>query len=443
MILSACGGRVPATVASTPTAVVQVQEAEPTAEPTEEPTAEPTQTPETPEGLIAELYSLFEGTFEAESFRAEHSKTPEEEAALLEEIPPADRPEFAHDYIILRTALDNLSGLHNSVDDPVMCAATPPNGPMYIVIEDPVVYNLTDNHEAVWHLWFPPWGPLPAELNREEYIVLYCGDKPAAHAEIEHHRELIEQRRVDEEDRAEAAFSEILRGLFHDSLGVDFPVQMEFSDVPFFMQIMVYGTDGQFVGSVYSDFDVFLGKDAQFTEFGRAHPEYTFSYRGVPGASLSSDPAVPVAVSTDDPIYTIKTALNSSVRQLIGAYPLGNGTGNDGQTIAETFSIIAERELTQRLFETTYSYRPYRQEYLRILLLDELDENGRHLPRYWDGEGDPVGIYGANELANAVIDLRNCGIEWGQTFREFFEMMQPIDTAEEVYSALEACQDRS
>jgi hypothetical protein len=122
---------------------------------------------------------------------------------------------------------------------------------------------------------------------------------------------------------------------------------------------------------------------------------------------------------------------------------LGNGTGNDGQTIAETFSIIAERELTQRLFETTYSYRPYRQEYLRILLLDELDENGRHLPRYWDGEGDPVGIYGANELANAVIDLRNCGIERGQTFREFFEMMQPIDTAEEVYSALEACQDRS
>jgi hypothetical protein len=335
-------------------ATAVVETVEPTAEPTAVPTVVPTPTADPLDLLRSRIHELLGDPYEAESFRAENAKTPDEEAALLAAVPLADRAEFAHDYLILPTALDNLSDLHNFVEDPVMCAATPPNGPMYIVVEDPVVYNFTDNPEAIWHLWFPQWGPLPPELNREEYVVLYCGDKPAAHEEIEHHRELLQQRRVDEEERAEAIFSEMVRDVIHDSLGVDFPVQLAFND-EYFAQILVYDADGQVVDSLYFDREATVGHRGALEELFQEDLGYDFSFRLANEFSLSSAPSVPVAVFTADSLYTLKDMANGAVRQLIRAYPLGNGTGNDGQTIAETFAIVAGRELFRRFLETNYT----------------------------------------------------------------------------------------
>lgn len=432
--LSACGGRVPSTVALAPITTAQVQ-------PTAEPTAVPSPTPDPLDPLRERVYAVLGTPFEAESFRIENAKTAEQEALLLASIPEGDVAAAFNDYLDAYRIIGNVPEAQRMVKDRVIGLCDPGS---YMAI-DPATLVIANAYK----IWGESIADLDVELeaygwpntSERHYIIVDCDDPQSRAAGVQEADAMAaesERRIVSDENVAETALSEMLRRVFSDSFGVDLPIQVEFSRTTF-SELRIFDSDRRLVAVEYFDIAE-MGQDmasALWNVFDQ-DPRYEFERRYVGGFALSTDPAVPVGVATEIRTGAVPAAINAAAHQLIAPYPLGNGEGSDGRAIAETFSIILERELTRSLVETYYnSGRIYQGAYAGIS--DQgFDGAGRHLPGP-PSQRDPDGVYGSGPLAQAVFELRNCGLDRGQSIGEFFDRMKDVDTAEEVYSALDAC----
>jgi hypothetical protein len=429
--LSACGGRVPSTASPAPITIVQVQ-------PSAEPTIAPTPTPGPLDQIRERVYAVLGNPFEAESFRTETAKTTEEEATLLASVPEGGLGAVFNDYLHLFSIPKNLDAVTQSIQDRDSC--TPGS---YIAI-DPI--SLAEGSA------FKVWGEGVADLDsslesaglpntsERHYVIDDCDDPQSRAAGVQEAEAMTaesERRIVSDEDVAEAALAAMVRGVIRDSFGVELPSQVEFSGATF-SELRIFDSSRRLAAVEYFDIAE-MGQDMASALWNVFDQDLRFEFerRYVGGFSLSPDPAVPVGVAIEGSTYSLPAAINAVAHQLIGPYPLGIGEGSDGRAISETFSIILERELTRRLVEAHYGDDWSRRDYAE-LLNHGFDGAGRHLSLP-PTKRDPDGVYGSGPLAQAVFELRNCGLDRGQSIGEFFDMMKDVDTAGEVYSALETC----
>src|SRR3990170_4173865 len=424
----------------------------PTEAPTSAPPAEaatstippPTPTPDIRDVLRDGVESVLGvQAYDADPLR-EQANTPEEEAALLAAIPPEEQTRFLQRYVEAQAILNNVEEMRETAHNPLDCSRG-----THLAI------NAVNLQLTTWLTNY--WGPPNFELLAREagvpgpsetpYAIIECNHPEGGLQQIEALRAESEDRIVTEEGAAEAVASTLLRDLFHRTFGEQLQTRVEFEQ-GYPTQLIVYDSGtGEVVGSDYYPFEITQENvqgivDRLYSDVFDGRPPYTFVFRAPAGFALSSDQSVPV-VGTIERLSNISGVINGAVHQLMGSYPLGSAEGRDGTTIAETFAIIAERELFREFITTNYPYLassgPYSDTYASWFER-RFDGEGRHInfPQPFSDAPplDPREVYGENDLGHAVFELRNCGIERGQTLGEFFDTMKEVDTADQVYAAL-------
>jgi len=418
-----------------------------TISPTE--TIEPSPTPDIRDVLREGIESVLGvQAYDAEELQ-ERARTPEREAELLAAVPSEERAAFLEEYLEAQTILDNREELRELAQSPNVCSPD-----VHSVIIDAVHPSLS--------IWYKAWGRNPGQqeyerllegnglpgLSERPYVIIECGNLEESFQRIETLGAEKEAQLVAEEDAAEAILADMLRNLFSRTFDGQMSTQVEFEQTRFTQLVTFNSKTGEVLSSDYYPIELTQDNiqatiDELYRAVFNANPLYMPRVMSVSGFARDSSQQVPV-VGSADRLSSAEDIINGAVHQLIGPYPLGSAEGTEGSTVTETFAVIAERELFREFLSAEYPQAAasefYAKKFERLF-----DSEGRHasLPKPTsDNPLDPALVYGANELGHAIFELRNCTIDQGMSLGDFFTMMKDVDTAEKVYSALNACQNQ-
>lgn len=349
----------------------------------------------------------------------ENTKTDEEVAAILEEIPPEERQEYvleyfrAHNlYMQVGKSLRRGYFRHDCSMKDEMSFVIPPRGSPYCTNLESMALDGRERHP--------------------DALYLETGDAEEATAMLPRLQAELWEKIAGMEDAVEVILEMQLREVFVEVLGEEPPVNvtMEIENEPL-AYIGIYRTgDKTWVDSFYMLGNGLDDLKALVKEFDG----YSFIISYIGGFSSN-----PILVEASDFLHFSAMAGHEFTHHIEYQYPLGQEYYDGARVNNETTSTVVSREVAQRLLYTMYpeyfENRFWNTTYEYILEKMWFDEEGFvRVPEKPTPPKERSALESKYEDIT-VFELRRCA----PTLQDFFEYMKDNVTAEDTLADLDSC----